>query len=201
VSETIARVEVLDRRDGLVKTLTNWDCRFGYRSSVFKSYERDRYVVTAVTFRLKVGGAATVRYPELRKAVASDDLQDVRDAVLMIRRRKGMVLDPNDPDTRSDGSFFMNPIVEPSLVSEEMPRYPAANGKVKLSAAWLIEHAGFEKGFTLGNAGLSSKHTLAVINSGGATAGDVIALVELIQTRVREKFGIELYPEPNFIGF
>ncbi|HEY2091471.1 MAG TPA: UDP-N-acetylmuramate dehydrogenase [Thermoanaerobaculia bacterium] len=201
VSETIARVEVLDRRDGLVKTLTNWDCRFGYRSSLFKNYERDRYVVTAVTFRLKVGGSATVRYPELQKAVDGDDLRAVRQAVIAIRKRKGMVLDRNDPDTRSDGSFFMNPIVEPSVTTEEMPSYPAGDGKVKLSAAWLIEHAGFEKGFTLGNAGLSSKHTLAVVNRGGATARDVLALVELVQTRVREKFGIELHPEPNFIGF
>ncbi|HEY2830581.1 MAG TPA: UDP-N-acetylmuramate dehydrogenase, partial [Thermoanaerobaculia bacterium] len=201
VSETIARVEVLDRGDGLVKTLTNWDCRFGYRSSVFKNYERDRYVVTAVTFRLKVDGAGTLRYPELQKAVASDDLHDVREAVLTIRRRKGMVLDAGDPDTRSDGSFFMNPIVDPMVTTEEIPRFPASDGKVKLSAAWLIEHAGFEKGFTLGNAGLSTKHTLAVINRGGATARDVLALVELIQSRVREKFGIELHPEPNFIGF
>jgi len=201
VSETIARVEVLDRRDGLVKTLTNWDCRFGYRSSLFKNYERDRYVVTAVTFRLKVGGPATVRYPELQKAVSSDDLQEVRNAVIAIRRRKGMVLDPADPDTRSDGSFFMNPIVDPSVAAEDMPRFPASDGKVKLSAAWLIEHAGFEKGFTLGNAGLSTKHTLAVINRGGASARDVLALVELIQKSVRDKFGIELHPEPNFIGF
>jgi UDP-N-acetylmuramate dehydrogenase len=200
VSETIARVEVLDRRDGLVKTLTNWDCRFGYRSSLFKNYERDRYVVAAVTFRLKVGGRATLRYPELQKAVSGDDLQDVRQAVIAIRRRKGMVLDASDPDTRSDGSFFMNPIVDPSQATEEMPRFPAGDGKVKLSAAWLIEHAGFDKGFTLGNAGLSTKHTLAVINRGGATAREVLALVELIQTRVREKFGIELHPEPNFIG-
>jgi UDP-N-acetylmuramate dehydrogenase len=200
VSETIARVEVLDRRDGLVKTLTNWDCRFGYRSSLFKNYERERYVVTAVTFRLKVGGRAAVRYPELQKAVTSDDLHDVRNAVIAVRRRKGMVLDRSDPDTRSDGSFFMNPIVDPSVMTEEMPNYPAGDGKVKLSAAWLIEHAGFEKGFTLGKAGLSSKHTLAVINRGGATARDVLALVELIQSRVREKFGIELHPEPNFIG-
>jgi UDP-N-acetylmuramate dehydrogenase len=206
VSETIARVEVLDRRDGLVKTLTNWDCRFAYRSSLFKNYERDRYVVTAVTFRLAVGGIATLKYPELRRfveerGVALDDLAGVRDAVIAIRKRKGMVLDPADPDTRSDGSFFMNPIVEASVATEEMPKYPAGEGTVKLSAAWLIEHAGFEKGFTLGNAGLSTKHTLAVINRGGATARDVVALVELIQSRVREKFGVELQPEPNFIGF
>jgi UDP-N-acetylmuramate dehydrogenase len=112
-----------------------------------------------------------------------------------------MVLDPADPDTRSDGSFFMNPIVEASLATDDMPAYPASEGMVKLSAAWLIEHAGFQKGFALGNAGLSSKHTLAVINRGGASAREVLALVELIQSRVREKFGIELQPEPNFIGF
>lgn len=206
VSETIARVEVLDRQDGLVKNLTNGECRFAYRSSLFKNQERDRYIVTAVTFRLKIGGSGTVRYPELRRFVEDrgielDDLGGVREAVIAIRRRKGMVLDPNDPDTRSDGSFFMNPIVEASKTTKEMSSYPAADGLVKLSAAWLIEHAGFQKGFTLGNAGLSSKHTLAVINRGGATARDVVALVELIQSRVHEKFGIELQPEPNFIGF
>ena len=206
VSETVARVEVLDRHDSLVKTLTNWDCRFSYRSSLFKNYERNRYVVTAVTFRLKVGAAASVRYPELQRfieerGVSLDDLAGVRNAVIAIRRRKGMVLDPADPDTRSDGSFFMNPIVESSLATSDMPAYPASEGMVKLSAAWLIEHAGFQKGFTLGNAGLSSKHTLAVINRGGASAREVLALVELIQSRVREKFGIELQPEPSFIGF
>jgi UDP-N-acetylmuramate dehydrogenase len=206
VSETIARVEVLDRQDGLVKNLTNAECRFAYRSSLFKGQERDRYIVTAVTFRLKAGGSATVRYPELRRFVEErgvelDDLGGVRAAVIAIRKRKGMVLDPNDPDTRSDGSFFMNPIVDASKATEEMPSYPAADGMVKLSAAWLIERAGFQKGFTLGNAGLSTKHTLAVVNRGGATAREVLALVELIQSRVREKFGIDLQPEPNFIGF
>jgi len=206
VSETIARVEVLDRQDGLVKNLTNAECRFAYRSSLFKNLERDRYVVMAVTFRLKIGGSANLRYPELlrfieERGITLDDLGGVREAVIAIRKRKGMVLDPNDPDTRSDGSFFMNPIIEADKATQEMPSYPAADGMVKLSAAWLIEHAGFEKGFTLGNAGLSTKHTLAVINRGGATAREVVALVELIQSRVREKFGIDLLPEPNFVGF
>lgn len=212
VSETIIRVEVLDRKDGLVKTLTNWDCRFGYRSSVFKNYERDRYVVTGVTFRLRRNADATVKYPELQRylderGIEIDDLQAVRDAVIAIRKRKGMVLDPTDPDTRSDGSFFMNPIVDAQQVealraaNASMPAFPSNDGTVKLSAAWLIEHAGFTKGFTLGNAGLSTKHTLAVINRGGASAREVIALVELIQSRVRERFGVELHPEPNFIGF
>ncbi|HEX7419714.1 MAG TPA: UDP-N-acetylmuramate dehydrogenase, partial [Thermoanaerobaculia bacterium] len=117
VSETIIRVEVLDRRNGVVSTLTTRECRFGYRSSLFKNVERDRYVVLNVTFRLKAGGAASVRYPELRRYLeergeSDQDLRTVRDAVIAIRKRKGMVLDPADPDTRSDGSFFMNPIID-----------------------------------------------------------------------------------------
>jgi UDP-N-acetylmuramate dehydrogenase len=212
VSETIIRVEVLDRTDGRVKTLTNWDCRFGYRSSLFKDFERERYVVTGVTFRLRRNAEAAVKYPELRRyldenGIALDDLPAVRAAVITIRKRKGMVLDPADADTRSDGSFFMNPIVDAATAGalahahEGMPAFPANDGTVKLSAAWLIEQAGFTKGFTLGNAGLSTKHTLAVVNRGSASAAEVIALVELIQSRVREAFGVELHPEPNFIGF
>ena len=204
VSETIARVEVLDRREGIVKWLTNWDCRFGYRSSLFKNVERDRYVVLSVTYRLKIGGSATIRYPELLKEIGSvDDLEEVRGAVIRIRKRKGMVLDPHDPDTKSDGSFFMNPIVDAEIAESlpEMPKFPSNDGTVKLSAAWLIEHAGFHKGFVHGRAGISSKHTLAVINRGGATAKEVLELVEMIQSKVREMFGVELHPEPNFIGF
>jgi UDP-N-acetylmuramate dehydrogenase len=203
VSETITRVEVLDRSTGTVEWFTNEECRFGYRSSLFKNVERDRYIVLSVTFRLKIGGEATVKYPELQKfiddrGVALDDLRGVREAVIAIRKRKGMVLDPSDPDTRSDGSFFMNPIVAEPL--PDAPSFPAANG-VKLSAAWLIEHAGFHKGFVHGNVGISSKHTLAIINRGGGTAREVLELVTMIQERVREKFGVELQPEPNFIGF
>jgi len=210
VSETIARVEVLDRTLDRVITLTNWECRFGYRSSLFKNYERERYVVVAVTFRLKVGGSATIRYPELQKfvderGISNDDLRGVRDAVIAIRKRKGMVIDPSDPDTRSDGSFFMNPVLTRAQYDDfaqravDAPHYPAGD-EVKLSAAWLIEHAGFAKGFALGNVGLSSKHTLAVINRGGGTSREIIALVKLIQEKVRERFGVELHPEPNFIG-
>lgn len=217
VSETIIRVEVLDRRDGLVKTLTNWECRFAYRSSLFKDYERDRYVVVNVTFRLKIGGQAAIRYPELQKyveerGITARDLMGVRGAVIAIRKRKGMVLDPADPDTRSDGSFFTNPVLDRSDFERflrrarqvtgdgSIPSFPAGDA-VKLSAAWLIEHAGFQKGFAIGKAGLSTKHTLAVVNRGGATAADVVALVETIQSKVRDVFGVELRPEPNFIGF
>lgn len=209
VSETIVRVEALDRTRDRVITLTKWECRFGYRSSLFKDHERDRYIVIGVTFRLKVRGCATIRYPELQKfveerGISVDDLRGVREAVIAIRKRKGMVLDPTDPDTRSDGSFFMNPVLTLAQydafarVAPEAPHYPAGN-EVKLSAAWLIEQAGFAKGFTLGNVGLSSKHTLAVINRGGGTAAEIKTLVALIQEAVREKFGVELHPEPNFI--
>jgi UDP-N-acetylmuramate dehydrogenase len=211
VSETIIRVEALDRTTGRVVWFTNWDCRFGYRSSLFKSYERDRYVILSVTFRLRPGGEGAVRYPELRQSIEERgidlrDLRAVRDAVLAIRRRKGMVLDPADPDTRSDGSFFMNPVIPldqlVALVAcdPKMPHYPSGD-EVKLSAAWLIEHAGFGKGFGDGNVGLSSKHTLAIVNRGGGTAAEVLELVRAIQERVRATFGIELQPEPNFVGF
>ncbi len=212
VSETVIRVEVLDRNTGLVTSLTNWDCRFGYRTSLFKSYERDRYIVLNTTYRLQVGGDASVRYPELRRHLeersqSDRDLQLVRDAVIAIRRRKGMVIDPGDPDTRSDGSFFMNPVLSAGeyrlfvTKAPGAPNFPASDGSVKLSAAWLIEQAGFHKGFVFGNVGLSTKHTLAVINRGGGTAREVRELVTMVQQRVRERFAVDLQPEPSFIGF
>jgi len=211
VSETIVRVETYDRNLGIVVWFTNWECRFGYRSSLFKNYERDRYVVLSVTFRLRRNGRATVKYPELQKfveerGVSLDDLEGIREAVIAIRKRKGMVIDPNDPDTRSDGSFFMNPVLTLAQYdafarrAPEAPHFPSGD-EVKLSAAWLIEHAGFTKGFTHGNVGLSSKHSLAVINRGGGTAAEVVELVRMIQDAVRAQFGVEIHPEPNFIGF
>ena len=202
VSETIEHVEVFDRSSRAMTKLTNEECRFAYRTSIFKNEAKNRYIVLSVRFRLNPGGAPAVRYPELQRFVGhAADLQQVRDAVITIRRRKGMVIDPADPDTRSDGSFFMNPIVSPDKLAnlDEMPHFPAGEN-VKLSAAWLIEHAGFEKGFVHGNVGISSKHTLAIINRGGGTAREVIELARMIQDRVGEKFGIELQPEPNFIG-
>jgi UDP-N-acetylmuramate dehydrogenase len=211
VSETIARVEVLERATGRVISLTNWDCRFGYRNSIFKNAAKDRYVVVSVTFRLRRNGAAAIKYPELQatideRGIAIDDLRGVRDAVIAIRKRKGMVLDPSDPDTRSDGSFFMNPIVTQAQFDDllaragtkKVPHFPSGD-EVKLSAAWLIENAGFHKGFVHGNVGLSTKHTLAVINRGGGTAAEVVSLVRMIQEKVREQFGVEIHPEPNFI--
>jgi UDP-N-acetylmuramate dehydrogenase len=213
VSETIARVEALDRTSGRVVWFTNEECQFGYRSSLFKNVERDRYIIVSVTFRLKRGGAASVKYPELQKYVeehriAPDDLRGVRGAVVTIRKRKGMVLDPRDPDTRSDGSFFMNPVIAREQyetfrqLAPDAPHFPAGEGDdVKLSAAWLIERAGFAKGFVHKNVGLSTKHTLAIVNRGGGTAAEVLELVAMVQERVRERFGIEIHPEPNFIGF
>lgn len=207
VSETIAAVEALDRTTGVARTFTPAECRFAYRSSLFKTMERDRWIITGVTFRLRRGGAGSARYPELRKYLeergeSADDLRNVRNAVIAIRRRKGMVLDPADPDTRSDGSFFTNPIVPAAeLPLVDMPRFPAGEGLVKLSAAWLIEHAGFARGTIRGNVGLSSKHTLAIINRGGGTAAEVIAFAAEIQQRVRERFGVDIQPEPAFIGF
>jgi UDP-N-acetylmuramate dehydrogenase len=213
VSETIIRVEVIERDTGRVVTLTNWDCNFGYRQSIFKSAAKDRYVVVGVTFRLKPGGAASIRYPELltylsEHAIDLHDLRAVRESVIAIRKRKGMVLDPTDPDTRSDGSFFMNPVVTPSQFDDllrragtkNVPHFPSAD-QIKLSAAWLIEHSGFHKGFVHGNVGLSTKHTLGVINRGGGSAAEVIELVKMIQEGVRDGFGVEIQPEPNFIGF
>ncbi|HYS55775.1 MAG TPA: UDP-N-acetylmuramate dehydrogenase [Thermoanaerobaculia bacterium] len=203
VSETIVRVDVFDRPTGRLTSLSNAECRFEYRDSVFKHEAKDRYIVLSVTFQLRPGGPPLLRYPELQDFAGDDaDLQQVRDAVIAIRRRKGMVIDPADPDTRSDGSFFMNPIVSAEKFAQlgDMPHYPARE-KIKLSAAWLIEHAGFQKGFVHGKVGISSKHTLAIINRGGGTAREVLELVGMIQDRVREKFGVELQPEPNFIGF
>ena len=209
VSETIVRVEALDRTTGLVTWFTNAECRFAYRSSLFKNHERERYVVVSVTFRLKRGGTAAVKYPELQRyldehGIALDDLPGVRNAVIAIRKRKGMVIDRSDPDTRSDGSFFMNPVISAGEYETfardwpDAPHFPAGDG-VKLSAAWLIEHAGFQKGYVHGNVGLSSKHTLAIINRGGGTAAEVSELVELIQGRVRDTFGIEMHVEPVFV--
>jgi UDP-N-acetylmuramate dehydrogenase len=217
VSETIVRVEALDRTTGLVTWFTNAECRFGYRASLFKNIEPQRYVVLGVTFRLRRGGHATIRYPELKQYLEQHgtelrDLTGVREAVIAIRKRKGMVLDPADPDTRSDGSFFMNPLLSAAeheqflrnareLVGEEtaIPGFPGADGSVKLSAAWLIERSGFHKGFVHGHVGLSSKHTLAIINRGGGTAREVRELVAMVQTAVHRTFGVEIQPEPNFI--
>jgi UDP-N-acetylmuramate dehydrogenase len=212
VADTIERVVVYDTTSGDTLTLTPADCRFTYRSSRFKQEDAGRFVVCSVLFRLRAG-APTVNYPDIvthleRAGVTAPSAAAVRDAVLTVRKRKGMVVDAADPDTRSVGSFFMNPIVTAgeyehaaSLQEAHPPAFPMPDGRVKVSAAWLIEHAGFARGEADGAAGISSKHTLALINRGGATAGDVLRLATRIKRQVGDRFGIWLRPEPLFIGF
>ena len=210
VSESIVSVRCLDRVTAKIVELTNSDCGFSYRTSIFNSTERDRYVVLAVTYNLTANGHAKIAYKDLKEFFGDrrPGLSETRDAVLEIRRAKSMVIDNNDPNSRSAGSFFKNPIVEMSKLEEiatdpeyaTVPSFPAGE-RVKIPAAWLIERAGFQKGFRLGNAGISTKHSLALVNLGGATAAEIIALKEKIQSRVREKFDILLQPEPIFVGF
>ena len=174
----------------------------------------------SVEFALRADGRPRIHYPDLQKRFAESphfpSLVEVREAVLQARRAKAMVLDDGDPDTKSAGSFFKNPVLDSEAItaieaearkrgvlrpSERFPRFPTSPGREKVPAAWLIENAGFSKGCVHKNAGLSSKHALAIINRGGANAQDIIELMYWIQTRVRESFGIELHPEPVFIGF
>jgi UDP-N-acetylmuramate dehydrogenase len=219
VAETIETVEAIDRETLDSVTFSNADCGFDYRTSRFKGRDRDRYVVTAVTFRLRPGGAPAIRYPELARhleqgGVTAPGLADVRQAVLAIRRRKAMVVDPAEPNSRSCGSFFMNPVVsreEAAAVEERgrskgvldandtMPAYACDDGQVKLSAAWLIEHAGLKKGMRHGNVGLSERHVLALVNFGNGTAREILELKSTVQARVREVFGIDLTPEPVIV--
>ncbi len=215
VSETISEVEALDRQSLQRKTFTNAECGFGYRSSIFNTTMRDRYIILHVTFTLHRGGNPTIRYRDLQTAFAEvasqPTLLQVRNAVRDIRRSKAMLIFPGDDDARSAGSFFKNPIVpqrqfedlEAGLRSRglTLPSYPAGDGFRKLPAAWLVENAGFAKGYSRGAAGISRRHALAIVNRGGATAADIIALKDEIQSRVFSEFGVELQPEPVFLGF
>ena len=209
VSQTIYQVTVLDRRTGAVRTLAHSECGFGYRTSRFKATP-ERWVVLAVVFRLSSVGIGELRYAELARHLAVDvgDLMPVgqiREAVLRLRRAKGMVLDPADCDTRSVGSFFMNPVVDPEFadrIDAQCPRYPADDG-AKLSAAWLIENAGIPRGYRVrpdARAAVSTKHTLALTNTGGATAADVLDLARAIRERVEDAFGITLRPEARLVN-
>ncbi|PWI28488.1 UDP-N-acetylenolpyruvoylglucosamine reductase [Pseudoglutamicibacter cumminsii] len=222
VSNTLISIEAWDRHEGRLVTMQASELDLTYRNSVLKRATQNgspRWVVLAVTFGLKRGEALPVAYDQLARALNVElgtrvSLADVREAVLGLRRSKGMVVDPQDPDTNSCGSFFMNPIVEESLTSAlpaDAPRYPAGkDGHVKLSAAWLIDHAGYHKGFGMkgqpgeeiagGRASLSSKHTLAVTNQGGASCADVVALARAVRAGVKDAWGIELHHEPLLIG-
>jgi UDP-N-acetylmuramate dehydrogenase len=202
VSETVESVRVLDRETGRVEDMPASACGFVYRGSVFKYH--DRRVVLSVTFRMREAEhSGPIRYAELARALDvpigdSAPLADVREAVLALRRRKGMVIDPADPDSVSAGSFFTNPILDNA--PEGAPVWPEPDGRVKTSAAWLIEQAGFHKGYGNGRIGISTKHTLALVNRGGATTAELMALAREIAGGVRERFGIALHPEPVLVG-
>ena len=214
VSETVVRVRALDTVSGRVETLAGSDCGFAYRNSAFKRREPGRFVVLAVTYRLRPGGAPTLRYADVERhlagrGVAAPTLDDVRASVLEIRRSKSMVLDdPADPNRRSCGSFFVNPVVpaaDAQAVLERagdaaMPRWPQPDGLVKLSAAWLIERAGFRRGHDAGAVALSTRHALAIVARDGARARDVAALARHIQDTVHARLGVRLTPEPVFWG-
>jgi len=205
VSETIASVRCWDRQAGAVRTLFNRDCRFGYRTSRFKQ-EPGRWVVLEVVFQLRLGDlGAPVRYAELAGRLGIEPggraaLGDVRAAVLELRQGKGMVLDEDDHDTWSAGSFFTNPVLAAGSVPDGAPAWPQPDDTVKTSAAWLIEHAGFGRGHGNARAALSGKHTLALTNRGGASAEDLLDLAREVRDGVREEFGIELVNEPVLVG-
>lgn len=207
VATLIQRVRTWDRAEGAIRTFAAAECGFGYRDSRFKR-EKGRHLVLRVDFQLPLGELGQpVRYPELARALGVEVGQRapaarVRETVLAIRRRKGMVLDANDHDTWSAGSFFTNPILTPGQAASlpaEAPRFPAGEG-VKTSAAWLIQHAGFPAGHGSGPARLSTRHVLALTNRGCATTADVLALAREIRDGVRERFGITLVPEVNLVG-
>jgi UDP-N-acetylmuramate dehydrogenase len=219
VAETIVCVRALERASGKVFDLTNADCAFSYRTSIFNTTYRDRFIVLAVSFVLQPNGEPAIRYKDLQQffALEKPNLKETRDAVLQIRRAKSMVIAADDPNSQSAGSFFKNPVVETGkfaqiaetairlkLIENKSlpPHFPAGENSVKIPAAWLIEKAGFQKGYTKNNrAGISSNHTLAIVNRDAANAADILDLAKEIQFRVWEIFGVELKPEPVFVGF
>lgn len=214
VADTIQRVRALDLQTLKFVDLGREECGFSYRTSIFNTTAKGRYIVARVAYRLVPQGAPRLAYADLKKHFAghadTPPLIDVYHAVREIRHRKGMLIVEGESDCRSAGSFFKNPVVpagmlgriaEQAAVAEvDVPRYPAGHGLVKLPAAWLLEQSGFTRGFAQGNAGISSRHTLALINRGGASAADVIALRDRIVADVNRRFGIELEPEPVFVG-
>jgi UDP-N-acetylmuramate dehydrogenase len=215
VSQNNASVLVYDLKEKEVLEMDAADCEFGYRSSIFNTRERGRYIILRVTYELRHGGSPNLSYADLQKHFAGQDnpptLVEVREAVLEIRGRKGMLITPGDPDSRSAGSFFKNPLLTTAQLDDllrraqqrnlQVPTYPASAQLKKVSAAWLVENSGFAKGYVKGRAGISSKHALALINRGNATASEIIALRDEIQQRVEQQWGIKLDPEPVLVGF
>jgi UDP-N-acetylmuramate dehydrogenase len=210
VSDVLIRVRAYDRNADSVVELSREDCRFTYRSSLFNTTAKDRYIVLNATYSLQNHGAAALHYLDVQREFEgkSPTLAEVRNGVRRIRARKAMLLVEGDPDCRSAGSFFKNPIISEAQFAElqrragpSVPRYPAPSGKAKTAAAWLIERAGFSKGYSIGPVGISTKHTLALVNRGGAGAEDILRLAREIRARVDDKFGIKLIPEPVLVGF
>ena len=212
VSATLARLRTYDRDERAIRTFAAAECGFGYRRSLFKGELRGgspRWVVLDVTFQLRVGDLGDpVAYAELARVLGVQPggrapLERVREAVLQLRRGKGMVLDEVDRDTWSAGSFFVNPVLDSGVAAalpDGAPRWPQPGGRTKTSAAWLIEHAGFTRGYGSGEARLSTRHTLALTNRGGATSADVLRLAREVRDGVRARFGVELDPEPLLLG-
>ena len=208
VSETIARVKAYDRTKGEITTFTNEQCRFSYRNSVFKA-EAGRYVILNVTFQLRKGEKSLpITYAELAKFLSINigdraPVVEVRKAVLQLRGRKGMLIDAGDVNSNSAGSFFVNPILNKEIADKlpaDAPRWPQTDGRIKTSAAWLMEHAGVNKGEKLAGAQISNKHVLALTNSGDATAGDIVELAKMARAKVFEKFGVKLEAEVQLVG-
>ncbi len=213
-SETVVSVLALDLTDMQTRTLVAADCGFAYRKSMFNSSERGRYIILRVTYALTPGGRPSCKYADLQKHFSGwtgqPTLAQTRDAVKTIRASKAMLITPGDEDCRSAGSFFKNPVLSPEqyenvsrIASERnlaVPSYPMPSSERKVSAAWLVEHSGFCKGYTSGTVGISRKHALALVNRGGATAEDIFDLKYDIEQRVREQWGIHLEAEPVFVG-
>ena len=210
VSETIVGVRALNLATLEFREFSNADCGFSYRRSIFNTAERGKYIVTRVRYRLRQNGLSKIAYADLKRHFQGCDapsLREVTAAVRAIRRAKGMYIVPGDPDCRSAGSFFKNPIISTEHYARiaaqeavEVPHHPAADGAVKIPAAWLLERAGFHKGYAFGEAGISTRHTLALVNRGSAKAADIFALRDRIIAEVEARFGIRLEPEPVLLG-
>lgn len=215
VSSTIESVNALEIATLKQREFTRQECGFAYRTSIFNTTERGQYIIWQVTFALTRNGTPTIEYGDLKKYFAgwreAPTLADTREAVRQIRSSKGMLIVPNDPDCQSAGSFFKNPILNSEQHDEllrraalrglQVPSYPALDSQRKISAAWLVEHSGFAKGFISGRAGISRKHALAIVNREHASAFDIITLKDQIQSRVKEIWGVTLEPEPVMVGF
>ncbi|MGD0267663.1 MAG: UDP-N-acetylmuramate dehydrogenase [Candidatus Sulfotelmatobacter sp.] len=215
VAETIASVQVLDLSDNQIRELCPEACEFGYRASIFNTTERGRFVVLRVSYALTPGGSPRIAYTDLKRHFEGretpPDLAETREAVRHIRALKGMLITSGDPDSKSAGSFFKNPVLSAEQHEDlkqraaarglTVPSYPALETRKKVSAAWLVERSGFAKGFGFGRVGISTRHALAIVNRGGATAADVLALKQEIQHRVEEIWGVHLELEPVMVGF